>query len=90
MPAAARTALSGDSQAAVSLLVIDDTPGMVELVSSALAQPGLEILTATDPEEGLDLFRKRRPHIVLTDLVMPRMTGMKCWSGLWTSIPPRM
>jgi DNA-binding NtrC family response regulator len=77
VPAAAKSALSGDSQAIVSLLVIDDTPGMVELVSSAVAQPGLDILTASDPEEGLDLFRKRRPQIVLTDLVMPRMTGME-------------
>ena len=57
---------------AVSLLVIDDNPGSVELLSTALAQPGLEILTASNPEEGLNLFRNRRPQIVLTDLVMPR------------------
>jgi len=61
----------------VSLLVIDDNPGSVELLSNAVAQPGLEILTASDPEEGLDLFRDRRPQIVLTDLVMPRLTGME-------------
>ncbi len=62
---------------AVSLLVIDDNPGSVELLSSALAQPGLEILTASNPEQGLDLFRKRRPQVVLTDLVMPQMSGME-------------
>lgn len=42
----------------VSLLVIDDNPASVELVSAAVAQSGLEVLTASDPEEGLDLFRK--------------------------------
>jgi CheY-like chemotaxis protein len=62
---------------AVSLLVIDDNPGSVELLSTALAQPGLEILTASDPEEGLDLFRNRRPQVVLTDLLMPKMSGME-------------
>ena len=62
---------------AVSLLVIDDNPGSVELLSSALAQPGLEILTASNPKEGLDLFRNRRPQVVLTDLVMPQMSGME-------------
>jgi DNA-binding NtrC family response regulator len=62
---------------AVSLLVIDDNPGSVELLSSALAQPGLEILTASSPEEGLSLFRNRRPQVVLTDLVMPQMSGME-------------
>ena len=58
---------------AISLLVIDDNPGSLELVSDAVAQPGLEILTASAPEEGLNLFRHRRPQIVLTDLAMPRM-----------------
>jgi DNA-binding NtrC family response regulator len=62
---------------AISLLVIDDNPGSVELVSNAVAQPGLEILTASGPEEGLDLFHNRRPQIVLTDLMMPRMNGME-------------
>jgi hypothetical protein len=43
-------------------LVIDDNPSSVELLSNALAQPGLEILTASNPEEGLNLFRDRHPH----------------------------
>jgi DNA-binding NtrC family response regulator len=42
-----------------------------------LAQPGLEIFTASDPEEGLDLFCSKRPQIVLTDLVMPKMSGIE-------------
>jgi CheY-like chemotaxis protein len=62
---------------AVSLLVIDDNPGVLELLSTALAQPRLEILTASDPVEGLDLFCSRRPQVVITDLMMPRMSGME-------------
>jgi DNA-binding NtrC family response regulator len=69
--------MSGAGNVAVSLLVLDDNPGSLELLSSALAQPGLEILTSSDPEEGLELFHKRRPQIVLTDLVMPHMSGME-------------
>src|SRR3984893_15107598 len=60
----------------VSLLIIDDNTGSLELLSSALAQPELEILTASDPEEGLDLVFERHPQIVLTDLVMPRLSGL--------------
>ena len=37
---------------ALSLLIIDDNPESLELLSSALAQPGLEILTASDPEQA--------------------------------------
>jgi DNA-binding NtrC family response regulator len=63
--------------AAISLLIIDDNPGSLELLSTALAQPGLEILTSSDPLEGLDLVRSRRPQIVLTDLVMPHLSGLE-------------
>ena len=62
---------------AVSLLIIDDNTGSLELLSSALAQQGLEILTASDPETGVDLIHNRRPQIVLTDLIMPRMSGLE-------------
>ena len=43
------------SRPALSLLIIDDNPGSLEMLSSALAQRDLEILTASDPEEGVDL-----------------------------------
>jgi two-component system, NtrC family, response regulator HydG len=61
----------------VSLLIIDDNAGSLDLLSSALAQPGLEILTASDPEDGLDLVHSHHPQIVLTDLVMPHLNGLE-------------
>ncbi len=64
------------SKSAISLLIIDDNPGSLEMLSSALAQPGLDIYTASDPEVGLDLVHEHHPQIVLTDLVMPHMTGL--------------
>jgi len=65
------------SKPVLSILIIDDNPGTLELLSSALAQPELEVLTASDPEEGLDLVHNRHPQIVITDLVMPRVSGME-------------
>jgi DNA-binding NtrC family response regulator len=65
------------SRAAISLLIIDDNEGSLEMLSSALAQPDVEILTASDPEQGLDLVHEKHPHIVLTDLVMPHITGLE-------------
>ena len=38
----------------ISLLIIDDNAGSLEMLSAALTQPGLEILTASDPEHGLE------------------------------------
>jgi DNA-binding NtrC family response regulator len=66
-----------DKSAALKLLVIDDTPQNLELVAEALAQKGLQILTASDPEAGFELFLRVRPQIVLLDLVMPKVSGME-------------
>ncbi len=59
------------------MLLIDDKVNSLELLSAALAQPGLKILTASDPELGLDLVYSKHPQIVLTDLVMPNLSGME-------------
>jgi len=69
--------MTAAAKSSVSLLIIDDNPGSLELLSTALAQPGLEILTASEPEAGVDLIHNHRPQIVLTDLVMPRMSGLE-------------
>jgi DNA-binding NtrC family response regulator len=61
----------------ITVLIIDDNPGSLEMLSAALASLDVHVLTATDPEEGVDLVRSRRPQIVLTDLVMPKMSGME-------------
>jgi len=61
----------------IALVAIDDDPELLGLVSSALgAEQDLELLTFVDPLEGLEVIRRRRPHIVLVDLVMPGMSGM--------------
>jgi two-component system, NtrC family, response regulator HydG len=69
--------MSPSAKSDVCIAIIDDNAGSVELMSSALAQEGVEIISATDPEEGLDLIFGRHPQIVLTDLVMPKLTGME-------------
>jgi DNA-binding NtrC family response regulator len=61
----------------VSILVIDDNPRSVELLAAALAHEDAQVLTATDPEEALDLAYEHHPQIVITDLVMPKLTGME-------------
>ena len=61
----------------ITLLAIDDEPHVLELISEALQQEGLEIITANEPETGLKLFFERRPHVVITDLMMPNLNGME-------------
>jgi two-component system, NtrC family, response regulator HydG len=61
----------------ITLLAIDDEPHVLELISEALQQEGLEILTANEPEAGLKLFFERRPQVVITDFMMPKLNGME-------------
>ncbi len=61
----------------VSLVIIDDNPGSLEMLSAALAREGVSIFTAQDPEEGIELVFREHPQIVLTDLVMPGLSGLE-------------
>jgi len=62
---------------AVTLVVIDDNPRSLEFLQAALGREGVEIFAASDPEEGLDLVFTHRPQIVMTDLVMPNLSGLE-------------
>ena len=66
-----------DVQNPIALVIIDDNPRSLEYVSTALASKSVKIFTAPDPEEGLDLVYTHRPQVVITDLVMPHMTGLE-------------
>ncbi|HKV92614.1 MAG TPA: sigma-54 dependent transcriptional regulator [Candidatus Angelobacter sp.] len=61
----------------ILLVIIDDNPRSLELVATALAGADVQIHTASNPEEGLNLVYTHRPHVVMTDLVMPQMTGLE-------------
>jgi DNA-binding NtrC family response regulator len=61
----------------ITLLAIDDEPHVLQLISEALQQEGLEIIIADEPEAGLKLFFERRPRVVITDFMMPKLNGME-------------
>jgi DNA-binding NtrC family response regulator len=61
----------------IKLVIIDDNPRSLEYISTALASENVKMFTAPDPEEGLDLVYTHRPQVVMTDLVMPHMSGLE-------------
>jgi DNA-binding NtrC family response regulator len=62
---------------AVRIVVIDDNPGSLELLSTALTRPGVAVHTTLRPIDGLELVRNLHPQLVITDLVMPEMSGLE-------------
>src|SRR3978361_1964481 len=61
----------------VTLIIIDDNESSLELLSTALARPGLRILTANDPEEGVEIVFREHPQSGLTDLWMRGLSGLE-------------
>ncbi|MGC2619585.1 MAG: sigma-54 dependent transcriptional regulator, partial [Acidobacteriaceae bacterium] len=71
----------------ISIVILDDNPGSLELLSTALAREGLQIYTAARPSAALELVRQHRPQLVLTDLVMPEMTGLEVLTRIMEIAP---
>jgi two-component system KDP operon response regulator KdpE len=59
------------------ILVIDDEPQITRVLRAALTAQRFDVRTANDPEEGLLLFRDWPPDLVVTDLMMPGLSGVE-------------
>src|SRR3569623_411220 len=68
-------------------LVVDDEPAIVESLTKIFRREGLNVLSATDGTAGLDLLRKHRVGVLLTDLMMPNTSGMDLLRAAKTIAP---
>jgi DNA-binding response OmpR family regulator len=58
------------------ILLIDDDPLFLKVLSDAFLGNGFAVVTANDGIEGIRAYLDNYPDVVLTDLVMPRMGGV--------------
>ena len=57
------------------VLLIDDDPAIQEIVRRQLLRSGIQLVIASDGEEGLMMARAVPPDVVMLDMMMPRMNG---------------
>jgi len=69
------------------VLVVDDEAPIVESLTKIFKREGMTVLTATDGTTGLDLLRKHRVGVLLTDLMMPNTSGMDLLRAAKTIAP---
>jgi two-component system response regulator HydG len=81
------TELRGDPEHAGIVLVVDDEAAIVESLTKIFRREGLNVLSATDGNAGLDILRKHRVGVLLTDLMMPQTSGMDLLRAAKTIAP---
>ena len=60
-----------------AILVIDDDALLVQLLEKAFARFGYQVTAVDDPLRGLQLLDQRSFDLVITDIKMPRLSGIK-------------
>jgi two-component system KDP operon response regulator KdpE len=58
------------------VLVVDDEAQITRVLRTALSAQGYDVRAANDPEEALRLFEEWSPDLIVTDLMMPIMSGV--------------
>jgi diguanylate cyclase (GGDEF)-like protein len=66
----------------ISVLVVDDEPAVVQMVSRYLDNAGYSVETATDGRQALEKIRAHVPDAVLLDIKMPRLDGISVCRAL--------
>lgn len=70
-----------------TILVIDDQEPIRSLLRDALEGDGHEVLEASNGRLGLELYREQSADLLITDIVMPEMSGLEMMLELTRSFP---
>ena len=60
----------------MKLLIIDDEPSIVETVENKFRKEGFSTFTADSAEEGMRLYRRVKPDLIILDIMLPQRSGM--------------
>jgi CheY-like chemotaxis protein len=66
------------------LLIVEDVPNILELLTITLQFKGYPVVTASNGEEALWLVEQQRPALIITDILMPKMDGFQLVQKLRT------
>jgi two-component system chemotaxis response regulator CheY len=58
-----------------TILTVDDSRTMRDMLRMALAEAGFNVLQAIDGVDGLDVLQRSTPDVIVTDINMPKMDG---------------
>jgi len=59
------------------VMIVDDSPTEVHVLTTMLAKNGHEVITAASGEDGVEMAKTEQPDLILMDVVMPGMNGFQ-------------
>ena len=59
------------------LLIVDDSPTELKLITDVFNTPDYEVVTANDGEAGVEMAMAEKPELIILDVVMPKMNGFQ-------------
>jgi DNA-binding response OmpR family regulator len=65
-----------------TVLVVDDDPVILRLLEVNFEMEGFTVRMANDGQEGLDSAQAERPDIIVSDVMMPKLSGLELVAGL--------
>ena len=74
--------MDNQSDGQIRVLVVDDEPNIVELLTVSLKFQGFAVMTANDGNEALKIAREFRPDAYILDVMMPGMDGFELLTKL--------
>ena len=57
------------------ILVVDDETSIRRILETRLSMIGYDVISASDGEEALNIFRKEYPNLIILDVMMPKLDG---------------
>ena len=70
----------------IKILLVDDEPDVIEIIRYNLDQEGYKIYTASDGKEAVEKAKKKIPHLIIMDVMMPKMDGIDACEQLRNDI----
>jgi len=61
----------------ITILLVDDEPDILEILSYNLTAEGYHVITAKNGIEGVEKAKKKKPHLIILDVMMPEMDGIE-------------
>ena len=66
----------------IKILLVDDEPDILEIVSYNLSQEGYQVITAKNGVKGVEKAKAEKPQLIVLDVMMPEMDGIEAYEQI--------